>query len=766
MKKKHFIRICMSCLMMVSGLTMGLSSCSKDDMIYADVEIPGDAPISKGLESYNHSVYFDIKSDSEWRIEFDDEGDFIAYAWPREGKGDARIKLCVQSNFEEVARQGTMTIVFPGDPSQNKVIPIVQKANNDGMDNFDPSKLGEQNYGLGYGYNSAYGLNVKKGMKNQLIATEYLQKAGLVGPTADGEFKITSQTYTGSTVAEMKSDFEAKAEFKGGAFGFSAEINSKFNMNDFSNEQYEYAMTFVDVTAERNMIKSAPFELQGATAMTPGANKILNNTNGKYPADDNTFAKIVKYFGTHVVMKATLGGRLKIATRINTSKIKKEYDLKAFAKAAYSGIVEASASVDETYKQSWEENKSACETTISGVGGSRNYLAKMATLKGDELKKNVGSWIDDISNKGTGTFIGVADDEDLVPIWEFIEDDDRAAALQDYIESGRYQETPEPVYDMGTQGHLSGVSDMITKMNSANYKGSLVKRVTIGNNNNKTIAILCSEYIPEINEKGRVAVFYPVINGEVKYNMGLFLGNDYYKAARVANYNGDMRIIPLTNLSLGEQHDIYFRGSNISVESIDKETPKVKAAIADYTMPLFKEDKSYNYPVVKVRNNLWFRENYNSTHGDFPQPVIKYLTYQKNPSDPNSKEFYFPSQLYTTPNINDWHILKEQDCSKLIALLDKYGVNRYEAFKENGLLGLNIGLYGVWLERQSISTVPKLQYFGEAGVIMIDDGGGESGRSLYLDGKVGQVTISTEFRDKYNPVGYYYRNVRYVKPIS
>ena len=510
-----------SAFAMMFGIMAVLTSCSKDDL-YAEVEIPDVAPISQGLESYNYNVYFDIKTDAEWRIEFDDEGDFIAYVWPRAGKGNAHVKLCVQSNPEEVARRGTMTIVLPQNPSQNKVIPIVQKGNADGMDNFDPSKLGEQNYGLGYGYNSAYGVNVKKGMKNQILTAEYLQTKGLVGPTADSEFKISSRTYTGSTVAEIKSDFEAKAEFSWSGFGFSTEINSTFNMNDFSNEQYEYAMTYVDVTAERNMVKATPFEMMEESIMTPGAYKLLNNTTGRYPSNDETFAKIVKYYGTHIVMKATLGGRLNIATRINTSKITKEYDLKAFAKAAYSGIVEAAGSVDETYKQSWEENKGACETTVSAVGGSLSYLSKMATLKGDELKKNVSGWISDISTKGTGTFIGVADDEDLVPIWEFIEDDARAAALQDYVESGRYLKDPEPSYDLGTQGHLTGVSDVIAQMNAPTYKGSLVKRVAIGSDNNKTIALLCSEYVPEINEKGRVAVFYPVINGTVKYNMGLF----------------------------------------------------------------------------------------------------------------------------------------------------------------------------------------------------------------------------------------------------
>lgn len=747
-------------LALMSGLILLLSSCSDDDeMAKGEVNIPAETPISKGLESYNHNVYFDIKSDSEWRIEFDDEGDFIAYAWPRAGKGDARVKLCVQSNPEEVARHGTMTVVFPQNPSLNMVIPIVQKANSDGEDNFDPSKLGEQNYGLGYGYNSAYGMNVKKGMKNQVLATEYLKGAGVVGPTADSEFKITSNTYTGSTVAEMKSDFEAKAEFKWSGFGFSTEVNATFNMNDFSNEQYEYAMTYVDVTAERNMIKAAPFELQEQKVMTPGAFKLLNNTNGKYPSDDATFAKIVKYYGTHVVMKASLGGRLKISSKFNTSKITKEYDLKAFAKAAYSGIVEASGSVDETYKQSWEESQSACETTVSAVGGARTYLAKMATLKGDELKKNVSSWINDIGTNGTGTFIGVTDEEDIVPIWEFIENEDRAAALQEYIESGRYLREPEPQYDLGTQGHLTGVSDIIAQMNSANYRGSLVKRVTIGNDNNKTIALLCSEYIPEINEKSRVVVFYPVINGTVKYNMGLFLGNEYYKAARVSNYNGDMRIIPLTDQSLGEQKDIYFRGSNIAVSSIDKETPEVRATVTDYTVPLFKDSQSYNYPVVKVRNNLWMRENYRSDQSlEEPGHMYNVCTYSKNST---TKEYYF-CPLFEMPRVTGWTNPSGYDCRRLFSLLDKFSVNRYDAFKENGVLGLNIELNGFMYKNEWGSAGSAvISNFGELGYILVSSG--SSWEVLCLDGVNKQITV---FNENFKPNLMYFRNFRFVKKIE
>lgn len=672
-------------MMLTFGSAAGLYSCSDDEFL-AKVNIPEEKTITTGLEAYEQVLDLNIESDSEWRVEFEGDGDDIAYTWPQSGRGNANVKLHVLPNMGEVERKGSMKIIFPSDPSKNKVIPIVQKANTAGEDNLDRSLLGEQCYALGWGYNATRGLTPGKNLLARIIKPEYLQEdPKRVGKTADDGLKISVKTYTGSTVAELKSDFEAKADFEGGGFGFNAEMNASFNMNDFSNEQYEYALSYVTLAAEQNVINETSDALMEEECLVPSAYKALNNVNGRYPSTDEGFYDLVRKYGTHVVTKASLGGRLKVATQINTSKVTKEYDIHAFAKLSYSGIVDASASVEETYKQNWEENKNACETSISGIGGDKELLQAIATTTGDEQKEAINSWIKDVSADGHGSYMGLNGKDEVIGIWELVEDRERSKMLEEYIKSGRYITDSKETYDLGVQAHLTNVSKLISDMNSNNYRGSLIKRVTIGNDGNKTIALLCSEFIPEINEKSRVAVFYPVINGIPKFNLGLFLGNEYSKPAKICTYSGNMIVKPITDGNIGEHKDIYLRGSNISVNEIDDETPQVEASISDYTVPMWKDNRQYDYPLVKVRNNLWMRNSYaSSAVNGYPLNYIEY----------GGRYYYNFAYTDIRETIGGWKLPQIEDINLLIKLCNDHAINFAKESKYNGCIGTDFDQEG------------------------------------------------------------------------
>ena len=53
-----------------------LASCS-DEEIVADVKFPQEMEQAQteGLESYSYSIPFEVKSDTEWKIEFDEIGE-------------------------------------------------------------------------------------------------------------------------------------------------------------------------------------------------------------------------------------------------------------------------------------------------------------------------------------------------------------------------------------------------------------------------------------------------------------------------------------------------------------------------------------------------------------------------------------------------------------------------------------------------------------------------------------------------------------------
>jgi hypothetical protein len=166
-------------------------------------------------------------------------------------------------------------------------------------------------------------------------------------------------------VKELSNNFSTSFEFSAkGGWGIEAEANSKFDMNNYSKDEYQYAMSFVDVSKEQITItlsedEWAEWDDLEEGCYTRAAYKALNGINRKYPSTNAGFKKLFDSFGTHVIRTATLGGRLTIATTVNTTDISKEYNLEAFAKMSYSGIIDVSAEVNEEYKNSFNENASA-----------------------------------------------------------------------------------------------------------------------------------------------------------------------------------------------------------------------------------------------------------------------------------------------------------------------------------------------------------------------------------------------------------------------
>ena len=106
-----------------------LAACSDDEVkVTAEVVLPSESVLSAGLEAYSYTLEMQITSDTEWRVEFDEAGDEIAYALPASGKGNATVKLCILDNLESVRRTGQVTVVFPADPTKNRSFTLSQKA--------------------------------------------------------------------------------------------------------------------------------------------------------------------------------------------------------------------------------------------------------------------------------------------------------------------------------------------------------------------------------------------------------------------------------------------------------------------------------------------------------------------------------------------------------------------------------------------------------------------------------------------------------------
>ena len=137
----------------------------------------------------------------------------------------------------------------------------------------------------------------------------------------------------------------------------------------------------------------------------------------------------------------------------------------------------------------------------------------------------------------------------------------------------------------------------------------------------RVVARVCSEYIPQIDKTKRVTVVYPVFNNKVKYNLGYFIGNEGLAPTRVCwnDTTATPTLLPLANeTKMGAKKTIYIQGGSILTDDNDasliKEAKIMKVKVSGLYLEsqraTQKGAEDYNYPLVKVFNRVWMRENY------------------------------------------------------------------------------------------------------------------------------------------------------------
>ena len=332
-------------------------------------------------------------------------------------------------------------------------------------------------------------------------------------------------------------------------------------------------------------------------------------------------------------------------------------------------------------------------------------------------------------------------------------------------------------YDLGVVGHLNDVDGIAEEMNDPDYKGTLIRDINIGEEGNKTIAQLCSEFIPELNKKGRVLVFYPVLNGVVKWNLGYFPGNEYLKPARISNYGGEIKVVTRTNDEIGCPREIYLRGASITAKEIDGETEVVEASANDFFLHTYKIDDSKmggdkepgdrlgDYPVVKVFNNIWMRENFSGSRAGGDNQYLNNITSYPAYAHPAGDNMLYKVNFvnyYTLMAPPNWSFIKYSDMEHIMEGLNKYEIDKTAAFLDGGVLGTDIPLNGYSYYYNMNSSLLNYENHGKAGYLMVwNPSLGPLGRPGYKFDNEG-IT----YRNFYNGYYDYYFSMRFVQPIE
>lgn len=556
------------------------------------------------LDSWSYEIPFDIQSDSEWKIET--TGDFC-YAYPESGTGNATVKLCIVDNDDDMSRTGELRVIFPKDSSKNKIYQLKQMCVADYGENSVTINSGNRIYAVGYGYNANAGYASVDAVKKPILRfAKAAEDEVIVIGSGSSTFEI--QTYTGSSISKISNDLSTKAHLSGNVGGFTGEIKASFDDKTFSSNNYEYALTYIDMAIEYLYCDANLEEMRdSAEYMTAAAYKAINGLSKTY-AGKAGIKKVLQDYGTHMVVRSKMGGRLTYSMWLDISKVTSAYDITAFAEASYKskvGNLDTGASVDETYKKSYEQNASKCNKKLAVLGGDRTLATKLSR---DFSEENLNAWSESLTTENMA-LVGFSDaNESLIPLYELVDEEkypQRYAEFKAYMEGQEIAQdfpTIAMTYDCGTAAKIT-----IPEFGTDSV-ASLIKEVSV---DGQAVAEICEEYIPVINKNERVKVVYPVLNNRTYYNMGYFLGDESHQPARVSWVDNDLTITTYSEEAYGTNDVIYIKGSNITSSAPDGKV--FDGTVKDKTMTGINGYNVYEYPLVKIFNHVWTRMDYQGT---------------------------------------------------------------------------------------------------------------------------------------------------------
>ena len=701
-------------LMAMAIMVLSFTACTDnfDNPVFtSDVTLPKAAEFDDGamlVHQWASEFTIDIAANGEWRIESDRR---FLRPETKEGKGNATVTISVQENTSDDRKVGHLTIVFPGHEEQNKVITVEQEWYGDPVDNAaDVIETNNIIYAVGYSYDCTDEYASPNSVRKEIFDTRALIKDGVLAVNTV-QASLTNNTITGSSISEMTNQLAVKANVKGGFGKFKAEANASFDMNHTKNSNYEYASTYLDLDV-RHASLNKDIEALKDDYMTDDAWNAINGvpvknkrgiTKVAYPTSNDGLRKLVEEYGTHVVMESGLGGRVRYSMSVDISDIKSSYDIKAFAKASYAGIVTAEASVDNKFKQSFNDHKGKLNIKVDVLGGDES-LAKKLGLEGGFTKENMDAWVMSVTqdNMALVSF----SNKSLVPLYELVE---RNATVKENGFDGqeRYKELKKYIdkdcssdfstYDCGTVTKFK-----VPSFEGAAYDQTLIKDIVI---DGQYVGQVCNEYIPNIDREHRVTVVYPMINNQARYNMGFFLGNRSHKPARVSWDGTDVHIEEYTDLDFGTVDSLYLRGASIMAKLPDGTKPMEATAVKDeFLEGLHYNQKGrwetsntpYNYPIVKIFDKIWTRMNYNQCVDDnYENNNGRYYTLTMDKKSAKVWNEYYCRSYIPWECPQGWRVANLEDYTRMN---DKLVANGYSlpglALQNGGVTGFELYFVG------------------------------------------------------------------------
>ena len=653
-----------------------LTACS-DDLVNEENALDGSATevceVMK-LEQWSYTVPVKVNIEGDWEVEFryDDPGNEFCYVTTPKGHGPAIVELNMLDNWTEKRNEAQMVIRDLSNSNNNQTLRLMQKCNLDNPeytnvmtrgsveDSILNAKLarmyqmGNRTKAVGYGYNAFKAPDALSVSKNPLIALKKLENkstdsgAKLVG----AKFSTNVQTVYGKSYEELFSSLTSTTMTNVTKGGLTAEMKATFSSTQKSSNSHMFVYTTVDAIITQAYLSGLDCN-NYRQFLTTNARKAIDG-EGVYATSDEGFRRLIEDYGTHLIKQSDLGGHLVYATTIDKQLTENTEEADLYAKCSYeNSLMKAAlkndASVKSDIKNSYKKNSEKVFTKVKAMGGD----PKLAVVV-DTLDSSVAAWHESLTdNSAIPVGIG-ANKEDLVPLYDLVDDStpegqERKERMKDFFETGMaavmaFDGTSESTTDDVYEIDLSAFTNANGLNDASAHQGTMVFEAWA---NNKAVAMICKEYIPQISNQGVVTTVYPMSMNKVNLANGRFVGSSMHLPSKLSwNSNGTPNITD-DGKDKAMETKVYVRGGKVFnckplTGDIVKTTLKGRFLTAQkcdesvsiqfggakvYTTPGFdylnpwlsglKYNDNYQYPLVKVGNRIWTRENYNGNapHG-------------------------------------------------------------------------------------------------------------------------------------------------------
>lgn len=227
----------------------------------------------------------------------------------------------------------------------------------------------------------------------------------------------TTDVKTVATELGAKTEFSAGVEFPIGAVGVGLSLNSNLKYGNYIYKYY-YMLDHKVERYQRYLFNSTE-QSTYAECYTPKFLQDLNNLE----SGNLTYKEFFQRYGTHIVGKATYGGRLNAAYSVATNEVAIQSSVEAALEGAFSaGITDdikakITGAISEKLSMSFTQTDIDTEFSVRAWGGS--------VVMGDSLegfKTGYDKWCDSFNNDSQSVIIDYPKDG-LVPIWELLPSD-------------------------------------------------------------------------------------------------------------------------------------------------------------------------------------------------------------------------------------------------------------------------------------------------------------------------------------------------------